>query len=257
MADEEVQEQLRRRAAFLREMGLDYGLVQRRPIAAAGPGAPGSPRPGSAAASSPAGRSLPEARRDAADPAAELRRIQEDIGDCRRCRLCEQRHTVVFGVGNPHARVMFVGEGPGAEEDARGEPFVGRAGQLLTDIITKGMGLRRSETYIANIVKCRPPGNREPLPDEVDTCLPFLEAQIQAIHPEVIVGLGKTAVQALLGSPVQITKVRGQWTNFRGIPLLPTFHPSYLLRNPAAKKDVWADIQQVMSRLGLAVRGRV
>jgi DNA polymerase len=151
---------------------------------------------------------------------------------------------------------MFVGEGPGADEDRQGIPFVGRAGQLLTDIITKGMGLSRDDVYIANVVKCRPPKNREPQPDEVETCLPFLEAQIEAIHPEVIVALGKSAVQALLSTPVQITKFRGQWTNFHGIDLMPTFHPSYLLRNPSAKRDVWQDIQQVMARLGIALPQR-
>lgn len=152
---------------------------------------------------------------------------------------------------------MFVGEGPGADEDRSGEPFVGRAGQLLTDIITKGMGLSRAQVYIANVVKCRPPENRTPLPDEAATCLPFLEAQISAIGPEVIVALGATACTHLLGVQVQITKFRGTWSNFRGIPLMPTFHPSYLLRNPpGARRKVWEDVQQVLLRLGLPIPGK-
>jgi DNA polymerase len=152
---------------------------------------------------------------------------------------------------------MFVGEGPGADEDRSGEPFVGRAGQLLTDIIIKGMGLTRAEVYIANIVKCRPPDNRTPLPDEAATCMPFLEAQITAIGPEVIVALGATACTYLLGVHVQITKFRGTWSSFRGIPLMPTFHPSYLLRNPTgAKRQVWEDVQQVLTRLGLPIPGK-
>lgn len=149
-----------------------------------------------------------------------------------------------------------MGEGPGADEDRLGEPFVGRAGQLLTDIIQKGMGLKRSDVYIANVVKCRPPKNRTPLPDEVAACLPFLEAQIAAVSPEVIVTLGGTALEALLGSQGPISRVRGRWLTWRGVPLMATFHPSYLLRNPGAKRDVWQDIQAVMARLGLVPPGR-
>jgi DNA polymerase len=173
------------------------------------------------------------------------------IGDCRRCRLHGARTQVVFGVGNPRARVVFVGEGPGRDEDLQGEPFVGRAGQLLTDIVEKGMRLSRSDVYICNVVKCRPPQNRNPEPDEVATCSPFLFRQIELVGPEVLVTLGKFAAHALLSTDVPITRLRGQWQDFRGIPVMPTFHPAYLLRNPAEKKTVWQDIKLVMARLGL------
>jgi DNA polymerase len=179
-----------------------------------------------------------------------LEGLREAIGDCRRCKLCAGRTHLVFGVGNPNARLMFVGEGPGRDEDLQGEPFVGRAGQLLTDILTKGMGLRREDVYIANVVKCRPPDNRNPEPDEVAACEPFLKKQIELIHPEIIVGLGKFAVQTLLQSRMPITKLRGQWHSYHGIKLMPTFHPAYLLRNPGDKKLVWQDIKKVIEALG-------
>ena len=182
-----------------------------------------------------------------------LQALREAIGDCRRCKLAPHRTNLVFGVGNPKARLMFVGEGPGADEDAQGEPFVGRAGQLLTEIITKGMRLRRDDVYIANVIKCRPPGNRNPEPDEVESCEPFLLRQLALIGPEVIVALGKFAVQTLLRTKAPITQLRGRWFDYRGIKLMPTFHPAYLLRNPAEKRVVWQDIQQVMSALGLPV----
>jgi DNA polymerase len=190
--------------------------------------------------------SLPQA--DAADPAVALPMIRDDIGDCRRCRLCEKRTNVVFGVGHPRARLMFVGEGPGADEDAQGEPFVGRAGQLLTKII-EAMQMGRPDVYIANIVKCRPPENRTPLPDEVSTCSPFLFRQIAAIRPRVIVCLGTPAAQTLLGTRETITRMRGIFRVVGGIKVMPTFHPAYLLRNPAAKRDVWEDMKQVMAAL--------
>lgn len=184
----------------------------------------------------------------AADKAAELASIRQDLGDCRRCRLSEGRSNIVFGVGNPLARLMFVGEGPGADEDRQGEPFVGRAGQLLTRII-ESMGLRRSEVYIANVVKCRPPENRTPLPDEVGTCSPFLLRQIAAIKPRVIVCLGTPAAQTLLETRATITRLRGTFKEVQGIQIMPTFHPAYLLRNPAAKKEVWEDMKKVMALL--------
>jgi len=193
-----------------------------------------------------------------ADPFAEpvatlsarnLDELRAEIGDCRRCRLCAGRSHIVFGVGNPRARLMFVGEGPGRDEDLQGEPFVGRAGQLLTDIITKGMGLKREDVYIANVVKCRPPENRNPEPDEVAACEPFLKKQIDLVRPEVIVGLGKFAVQTLLQSKTPISKLRGNWHRYHGIKLMPTFHPAYLLRNPADKKLVWEDIKKVIKEL--------
>jgi uracil-DNA glycosylase family 4 len=181
--------------------------------------------------------------------AKSLEDLRAEIGDCRRCKLCAGRTNIVYGVGNPHARLMFVGEGPGRDEDLQGEPFVGRAGQLLNDIVTKGMGLKREEVYIANVVKCRPPENRNPEPDEVAACEPFLKKQIDLVQPEIIVGLGKFAVQTLLQSKVPITKVRGNWHRYHGIKLMPTFHPAYLLRNPADKKLVWEDIKKVIKEL--------
>ena len=178
-----------------------------------------------------------------------LEELRAEIGDCRRCKLCTGRTHIVFGVGNPHARLMFVGEGPGRDEDLQGEPFVGRAGQLLNDIITKGMGLKREDVYIANVVKCRPPENRNPEPDEVTACEPFLKKQIDLVRPKVIVGLGKFAVQTLTQSKVPISKLRGTWHHYHGIKLMPTFHPAYLLRNPADKKLVWEDIKKVIQEL--------
>ena len=181
--------------------------------------------------------------------AKSLEELRAAIGDCQRCKLSSGRTHLVFGVGNPKAKLMFVGEGPGRDEDLQGEPFVGRAGQLLTDIITKGMGLKREDVYIANVVKCRPPENRNPEPDEVAACEPFLKKQIDLIRPKIIVGLGKFAVQTLLQSKVPITKVRGNWHSYHGIKLMPTFHPAYLLRNPADKKLVWEDIKKVIKEL--------
>ena len=178
-----------------------------------------------------------------------LEELREAIGDCRRCKLWSGRTHLVFGVGNPKARLMFIGEGPGRDEDLQGEPFVGRAGQLLTDIITKGMGLKREDVYIANVVKCRPPENRNPEPDEVASCEPFLKKQIDLVRPEIIIALGKFAVQMLLQSKVAITKLRGNWHSYHGIKLMPTFHPAYLLRNPGDKKLVWEDIKKVIKEM--------
>jgi uracil-DNA glycosylase family 4 len=178
-----------------------------------------------------------------------LEELRSAIGDCRRCKLWPGRTHLVFGVGNPRATVMFVGEGPGRDEDLQGEPFVGRAGQLLTDIITRGMGFRREDVYIANVIKCRPPENRNPEPDEVESCEPFLKKQIDLIRPKIIVALGKFAVQALLKSKVSITRLRGVWHDYHGIKLMPTFHPAYLLRNPGDKKLVWEDIKKVIQEL--------
>ena len=182
-----------------------------------------------------------------------LERIREDIGDCTRCKLCERRTNIVFGVGNPKAELLFVGEGPGHDEDIQGIPFVGRAGKLLTQMI-EAMGLRRDDVYIANVVKCRPPENRTPERDEVATCSPFLLRQIEVIHPKAIVCLGNCAAQSLLGTNKSISSYRGEWIDFRGIQLLATYHPAYLLRNPNAKGDVWKDLQKVMAFLGLKPR---
>jgi DNA polymerase len=183
-------------------------------------------------------------------PEERLKAIREEIGDCTRCKLCQGRTHIVFGVGNPHATLMFVGEGPGRDEDIQGEPFVGRAGQLLTKMI-EAMGLKRQDVYIANIVKCRPPDNRYPEPDEVETCYPFLLKQIAAIKPKVIVGLGNLAVQTLLDTKKGITALRGHFHDFHGIQLMPTYHPAFLLRNPNMKKPCWEDLKKVMEVLGL------
>jgi DNA polymerase len=182
-----------------------------------------------------------------------LEEVREEIGDCQRCKLHKGRNTIVFGEGDPKAVLLFVGEGPGFEEDQQGRPFVGAAGQLLTDIIEKGMKLKRADVYICNIVKCRPPGNRNPEPDEVDACIGFVKQQIAVIKPKVIVTLGNVPTQNLLGTKQGITKLRGTWQEYDGIPVMPTFHPSYLLRSPSEKKWVWADIQQVLKKLGMAI----
>ena len=174
--------------------------------------------------------------------------VRADLGECTRCRLHKGRTHLVFGVGDAQARLMFVGEGPGADEDEQGVPFVGRAGQLLTQII-KAMGLEREAVYIANVVKCRPPGNRNPEPDEIEQCEPFLMRQIDVIKPTVVVALGKFAAQTLLRTTEPISKLRGQFHQIGNIRVMPTFHPSYLLRNPAAKREVWEDMKQVMAVL--------
>jgi DNA polymerase len=189
------------------------------------------------------------------DPAAALSAIREDLGDCRRCKLWSGRKTIVFGQGDPRAELVFVGEGPGAEEDEQGLAFVGRAGQLLTDIIEKGLKMKRSEVYIANVIKCRPPQNRNPEPDEILACQPFLERQIDAIRPKVIVGLGKFGGQWLLKTAEPISRIRGRVGEYRGMTAIPTWHPAYLLRNPAAKKDVWEDMKTVLRLLGRPVPG--
>jgi DNA polymerase len=184
-----------------------------------------------------------------------LERIREDIGDCTRCRLHKGRTKIVFGVGNPKAELMFVGEGPGRDEDIQGEPFVGRAGKLLTQMI-EAMGLRREDVYIANVVKCRPPENRLPEKDEIAICSPFLMRQIDVIRPKVICCLGSCSAQTLLATTQGISRFRGEWFDFRGAKLIPTYHPAYLLRNPAAKSDVWKDLQKVMAHLGLQPKRR-
>ncbi|MGD9763911.1 MAG: uracil-DNA glycosylase [Candidatus Binatia bacterium] len=184
---------------------------------------------------------------------ATLSGLRAHIGDCTRCKLAGGRTNLVFGIGSPTADLMFVGEGPGHDEDLQGEPFVGRAGQMLTEIITKGMKLRREDVYIANVVKCRPPGNRNPEPDEIASCMPFLQRQIELVAPRVIVALGTFAAQTLLGVKTPITRMRGTWQPYRDIKVMPTFHPAYLLRNPADKRLVWADIKLVMAELGLPI----
>ena len=184
--------------------------------------------------------------------AADLRELRGVLGDCQRCKLSQGRGRIVYGVGRADADIMFIGEGPGEDEDRAGEPFVGRAGQLLTDIITKGMKLRREDVYIANVVKCRPPRNRDPEPDEVAACEPFLNRQIELVRPRVIIALGRAAAQTLLRSHEAISRLRGRWHDYRGIRLMPTFHPAYLLRNPGDKRLVWEDIKSVLRELGTA-----
>jgi uracil-DNA glycosylase family 4 len=179
-----------------------------------------------------------------------LERICGELAGCTRCKLHRRRTNIVFGVGNPHADLVFVGEGPGHDEDLQGIPFVGRAGQLLTQMIN-AMGLSRDDVYIANVVKCRPPENRTPEKDEIATCLPFLFRQLTNINPKVIVCLGSVAAQALLNTNKAISHFRGQWLDFRGAKLMATYHPAYLLRNPHAKPEVWADLKKVMAFLGL------
>jgi DNA polymerase len=214
----------------------DLGKSVVRPLTSAGARQVEAPREG--------------ARPTAHDTAAELANIETRAKGCVLCKeLSRCRHSVVFGVGNPHAELMFIGEAPGADEDTQGEPFVGRAGQLLTKII-QAMGCRREDVYISNVLKCRPPQNRTPLPDEVTNCLPYLLSQIELIQPKVIVALGATAVRALLDVQLGITKMRGHWYTFRNIPIMPTFHPAYLLRNPAAKREVWEDMKAVLEKLG-------
>jgi uracil-DNA glycosylase len=186
-----------------------------------------------------------------------LEKIRKDLGECQRCSLAKKRKNLVFGVGSPTARLVFVGEGPGADEDLKGEPFVGEAGQVLNRIIT-AMGLKREEVYICNVVKCRPPGNRDPETDEIAACAPFLLRQIQSVKPEVIVALGKFAAQTLLGTKEPITKLRGKFRDFHGIPLMPTFHPSFLLHKQGegsmeAFWEVWDDMTQVLRLLNLPV----
>jgi len=184
------------------------------------------------------------------DPGALLAALRDEIGDCRRCKLCQARKTIVFGVGDPRATLMFVGEGPGADEDAQGEPFVGRAGQKLNEMI-RAIGLERKDVYIANVVKCRPPGNRDPEPDEVRTCSPFLFRQIETIEPKVIVALGSPASKTLLDTKAGITSLRGRWGLFRGIPVMPTFHPAYLLRKYTAenRQAVFDDLKAARARI--------
>ncbi len=190
-----------------------------------------------------------------ADRAAALQLIREEIGDCTRCALHTGRNKLVFGDGDARARLMFVGEGPGADEDAQGVPFVGRAGQLLNNMIA-AMGLKREEVYIANVVKCRPPGNRTPEPEEANTCSPFLFRQIDAVRPEVLVALGATAATYLLGQRQPLAGLRGRVHPFRGMQLIVTYHPAYLLRDPRQKKEAWADLQIAMRELGLKAPGK-
>lgn len=204
------------------------------------------------------GPSPDEIRGQAPSQPGTLEELRDFIGDCKKCKLSQGRNRLVFGEGSPHAKLLFVGEGPGREEDLEGRPFVGEAGKLLTRIIEKGMGLKRKDVYICNVVKCRPPGNRDPERDEIDTCIPFLKEQIRLIGPDVICVLGRIAGQELLGRDFKITKERGIWHSYMDIPVMATYHPAYIVRNPARerqlKADVWKDVQKIMARLGLEVK---
>ncbi len=214
-------------AAYLKEIGIDFiPATPRGQVPAAGPVAGGV-------------------------PGETLDGIREELVACRGCALCDGRRNIVFGVGNPKARLMFVGEGPGQEEDRQGEPFVGAAGRRLNQWIGR-IGLSRGDVYIANIVKCRPPGNRAPLPAEAAACLPYLRRQIRAIGPEVICTLGSVALNFLLDNADRITRARGKWRSFEGIPVLPTYHPAYILRNAGRESEVFADFDEIARRLGLA-----
>jgi uracil-DNA glycosylase family 4 len=225
-------------AAEIGVTGTSRDATWRKRGAAAGPQAPAATEP---AAARPVSFSK--------SPADALAAIRADIGDCTRCKLHTLGRTqIVFGVGNPSADLMFVGEAPGGDEDIQGIPFVGRAGQLLTKII-EAIGLSRDDVYIANVIKCRPPQNRNPEPDEVETCEPFLFRQIDVIQPKVIVALGKFAAQALLRTDAPISRLRGRVFDYRGAKLIPTFHPAYLLRNPASKREVWEDMKVVRNLL--------
>ncbi len=268
---------LRGHLEWLRESGV--GQIERPKRAASPAPGDGSSRAAAAAASGPsllervraaagaqparpvaAQAAIPPlpARGPAAPPAATssvvgavktLEQVRAELGACTRCKLCSGRKNIVFGVGDPRAELVFVGEGPGADEDAQGEPFVGRAGELLTKMI-EAMGYGREQVYICNVVKCRPPGNRNPEPDEIQACEPFLKAQLASIRPKVIVALGKFAAQTLLRVDTPITRLRGNWREYEGVRLMPTFHPAYLLRQPTDKKLVWEDLKQVMAALG-------
>jgi uracil-DNA glycosylase family 4 len=235
--------------AYLKEIGvrdLDASAWVR-------PGTPATPTGSLRAAPEPPRRAKPKPKTQTAAPGAHAKAlglIREDLGDCTRCKLHGGRNQIVFGVGNPDARLMFVGEGPGAEEDARGEPFVGRAGKKLDQMI-ESVGLTRAEVYIANIVKCRPPNNRDPEKDEIETCLPFLKRQIEAIGPRAIVALGSPAAKTLLETRTGITRLRGEWHDFAGIPVMPTFHPAYLLRayTKENRLKVWEDLKAAKARI--------
>lgn len=241
-------------------------LTVNGPASSPGVATPATPRPAPQAPVIPPVSPAPVAAATASkltpeEKTAGMSDLRERALACVKCpNLVSSRKNVVFGVGDIHARIMFVGEAPGADEDAQGEPFVGAAGQLLTKII-QTMGLSRQTVYIANILKCRPDtpgqtaGNRKPTPDEMKTCVPYLHAQIDLIQPQVLVALGSTAVEGLLNKPVYITKIRGQWNTYRGIPLMPTFHPSYLLRNQSLeeKRRVWEDMLQVMEKVGVPI----
>jgi len=257
----ELDQTIQARIRYYRDLGIhDFyrraepapasSAIELEPVSVTNP-EPEPPIPPRKATPPPSIRVISTENIPAADRAAALQAIREDIGDCTRCPLAFQgRHTIVFGDGNPVARLMFIGEGPGADEDAQGLPFVGRAGQLLNNMIA-AMGLQRSDVYIANIVKCRPPQNRVPEPEEANTCTQFLFRQIDVIRPQVIVALGSTAATYLLGGKSPLARLRGRLHETRGAKLIVTYHPAYLLRDPTQKKEAWKDLQLAMKELDL------
>ena len=244
----ELLRELRSLLVDLSDEGLDFAPLP----AALEPAAAEPPAPPAAASPAPSGNQLAGATPDSApgERGAALEALRTELAECTRCGLCEQRQTVVFGEGNPNARVVFVGEGPGAQEDRSGRPFVGRAGELLTKMI-EALGWTRDDVYICNIVKCRPPGNRDPKLDEIATCRPFLDRQLAILQPAVIVTLGKPASSTLLGRNVAITRTRGIWQEWNGVPVMPTYHPAFLLRQYTRenRQAVWNDLQAVRSRV--------
>ena len=250
-----------RREEMLREMGIGPVWKLRTSEQVPEPEQPAvSVEPVAGEAAAPAASHPPSPTGSGHEPASIAKMdwpaLQDSVASCVACGLYAKRNKTVFGVGDRNADWLFVGEGPGAEEDAQGEPFVGQAGALLDNMLAAIELKRGANVYIANIVKCRPPQNRDPEQDEVAECEPFLKQQIAVIQPEVIVALGRCAAQTLLRDATSITRMRGKWREYQGIPLMPTFHPAYLLRNAAGKKSVWIDLQQVMGRLGLQVPKR-
>jgi DNA polymerase len=255
----ETKQQLRDRVQFYRELGIyDFYRRDTSGVTISDPVLQEemTPRKSSALPISFESPSAATPEVAIGDPAQALRAIREDIGDCTRCKLAKLgRKQIVFGVGNPNADLMFVGEAPGADEDEQGEPFVGRSGQLLTNMI-KAMGLSREEVYIANIIKCRPPSNRAPERDECETCSPFLMRQIAVIKPKAIVALGAVAAKTLLAINAPMSELRGRWYDFRGTKLAVTYHPAFLLRDPRQKAEAWKDLQMVMRELGMTPPGK-
>ncbi|MBK9967813.1 MAG: uracil-DNA glycosylase [Holophagales bacterium] len=243
---------------YFRDLGVRE--VHLPKLTAKAPPAEAGRRPAAVPPTAPApekARSSVEPADSAVLPAArafpDLASVQSAVAACQLCGLCRTRTQTVFADGTGRSRLMFVGEAPGADEDASGVPFVGRAGQLLTKMVESGMGLSRSDVYIANVLKCRPPGNRNPEPDEIASCRPYLDAQIDLVRPAVLVALGKFAAQFLLETEEPISRLRGRWGSRHGIPVMPTYHPSFLLRQPDRKKEAWEDLQQVLFKLGLPV----
>lgn len=257
-----TRDQLRAALSFYSDLGITelYRVAPPQPQAAPDPlvleqkPAPPEPARREALVREPAPAAIPEMLIPLAPPDDTLAKIEADIGpDCRRCKLCEQRSRIVFGSGDPNARLVFVGEGPGADEDAQGLPFVGRAGQLLTQMIDntsskEGLPIRRPDVYICNVVKCRPPENRTPLPEEMEMCGQFLFRQLMTIRPKAICALGSTAAKAILNTKDGVTRLRGKWHKWRDIPVMVTYHPSYLLRpyNQDAKREAWEDLKKVL-----------